>query len=62
MFNMVELTPIQIEKFMSKIIKTGNCWEWIEHKDPYGYGQFWLINKLIQSHRISYELFKEKFQ
>jgi hypothetical protein len=56
---MVELTPNQIERFMSKIIKTNSCWEWTAFKNRDGYGRFKLNGKMILSHRVSYELFKE---
>lgn len=54
----MELTPEQIKNFMSKVIKTGNCWEWTGCKSN-GYGQFTIDQKLYYAHRISFELFKE---
>ena len=55
----MELNPKIIYRFMSKVIKTGNCWEWTSLKDKDGYGRFWLNGKKPLAHRISYELFKE---
>lgn len=49
-----------IDRFNSKIIKTGNCWEWISLKSTNNYGIFRLNNKNYSSHRLSYELYKGK--
>lgn len=39
--------------------KTNNCWIWIgSTRSINGYGQFLFNGKLVQSHRISFEIFK----
>lgn len=51
-----------IQRFVIKIRKTENCWEWIACKDKNGYGHFNLngINRF--AHSVSYELFKNEIQ
>lgn len=46
------------KRFWSKIGKKGNdeCWEWKRHKTPLGYGRFWNGNRLVNAHRIAWEL------
>jgi hypothetical protein len=46
-----------MERFWSKVDKNcaGGCWNWTASKDQ-GYGKFGLNGKMIQSHRLSYEL------
>ena len=51
------LNPKDIVRFMSKVEKTNNCWNWTACLDKNGYGNFW-YNKRVFSHRFSYELFK----
>jgi hypothetical protein len=53
-FNM---NPKDISRFMDKIEKTNNCWNWTGSVND-GYGQFW-YKKRVSAHRFSYELFKE---
>ena len=50
------MNPKDIERFMGKIVKTNNCWEWTGSIID-GYGQFW-HKKRVSTHRLSYELFK----
>jgi len=47
-----------IEDFESKIIKTGNCWEWTGYIKSNGYGQLTQNGKTVLSHRVIYELYK----
>jgi hypothetical protein len=47
------------ERFLSKIKKTQNCWEWIASLDTGGYGSFWSKNKNVLAHRYSYEFFNK---
>lgn len=44
-----------VNKFWSKVDKTGNCWEWIGSILSNGYGQFWYNGKPQLVHRLSYE-------
>ncbi len=51
-----------LERFKEKVninTKTG-CWEWDASLNEEGYGQFWIDNKTLRAHRVSYELFKGK--
>ena len=52
------LNPNDLQRFWSKVIKTGSCWEWTSSKSN-GYGQFWLNGKLHMVHRITYTLYKD---
>lgn len=58
-----KLTTTPEERFMSKVTKTKDCWEWNGAKMPSGYGRFGYTTsegKLINTyaHRISYLFFK----
>lgn len=44
-------------RFMGRVNKTNNCWNWTGGTDSSGYGSFGYKGKTIASHRISYELF-----
>lgn len=46
-----------VGRFLSKTKQHGDCIEWTGSKTIKGYGQFRIFNKLIEAHRISYELF-----
>lgn len=52
------MNPKDIQRFMVKVKKTDNCWEWTGHIMANRYGQFWCNGKMQLTHRISYELFK----
>ncbi len=54
---MIDLTPRDLQRFLSKIRKLNNCWVWQGTKSKNGYGLFRLYNKNILAHRLSYELF-----
>ena len=45
-----------MERFWSKVDKSGDCWIWIGSKDKHGYGRFRLNNKNMKAHRISFAL------
>jgi len=49
------MNPNQHQRFMNKIIKTGNCWEWIGAKQSGGYGSFGIYCEMKLAHRLSYE-------
>lgn len=53
------MNPKDLQRFWSKVIKTGSCWEWTGAKNKKGYGHFCLNYDILKSHRVSYELFKE---
>ncbi|MBU2346559.1 MAG: HNH endonuclease [Gammaproteobacteria bacterium] len=45
-----------IERFWSKVDKSGTCWIWKAAIQNKGYGQFWLDYRMQLAHRISYEI------
>jgi hypothetical protein len=46
-----------IERFWSKVDKTGECWLWRGSVNGSGYGRFWLsANTYVMAHRFAYEL------
>ena len=49
-----------LDRFWSKVKKTDSCWNWTATKTKGDYGQFRVNNKMVRSHRFSYELFKGK--
>jgi|SRR6476620_58890 len=54
----MELTDKYIERFWSKVDKSGDCWVWTDCQDRDGYGQFCTyINKKrkqYKAHRVSF--------
>jgi hypothetical protein len=44
------------ERFMSHVAKGPSCWDWQASKMNSGYGQFGILGKMRQAHRVSYEL------
>lgn len=59
-----ELKSNQIQNFLDKIDKSGECWVWTARKTKTGYGLFSYRNSGRQyqnyAHRISYELYVGK--
>jgi hypothetical protein len=47
---------INLDKFWSKIDKSGPCWEWTGRLSRTGYGNFDVDQKPTYVHRISFEL------
>lgn len=45
-----------MERFWSKVLKVGDCWEWQAARCPEGYGRFRLNGKTVQSHRFAFSL------
>ena len=46
------------EKFLGKIIKTGDCWIWQAALNPHGYGFFGYNGRQTLVHRVSYMFHK----
>ena len=44
------------DRFWSKVELSLGCWEWTAAKTSSGYGEFWLGDKMVGAHRVSYEL------
>lgn len=47
-----------MDRFWSKVDKTGNCWLWKARLTEHGYGQFRFNNKTSRAHRVAYRLTK----
>jgi len=46
------------QRFMSKVDKSGDCWEWLGgKKHSHGYGGFYLDGKMDFTHRAAFTLF-----
>lgn len=43
-----------MERFWSKVDKTGDCWSWTAYTNKSGYGVFRLDGKTLTSHRLSW--------
>jgi len=52
----------EFDRFITKVVKSEGCWEWVGSKLPMGYGRIRRKRAGKQSvclaHRLSYELFK----
>lgn len=48
------------ERFIRYSLPTGvgGCHLWMGYKQPNGYGQIWHSGKMLQAHRVAYELYK----
>jgi len=46
-------TQKDIDRFWTKVDKTGSCWEWKKLLDKKGYGLITVKNKTIYAHRFS---------
>lgn len=45
------------ERFLTKVEKTENCWQWKGSPRHSGYGEFWLNGKKVYAHRASFLIF-----
>ena len=45
-----------IDRFWSRVDRSGDCWEWRGTRFANGYGAFWDGRKTRKAHRIMYEL------
>lgn len=48
--------PGLVERFWSKVDRSGECWVWTAGKSGGGYGSFTVNGKSAQAHRFAYEL------
>lgn len=46
----------RIARFWSKVDKSGECWVYLYHRAPFGYGMLWVNKHLVPAHRFSWEL------
>lgn len=54
-----DLTPEQIERFWSKVDRSGgpdSCWEWRGSRKEKGYGQYALPGVTLRAHRVAWVL------
>ena len=60
--SMKEISESDLERFWSKVDKTGDCWVWTASTTYWGYGRFFLKfngqKKVYHAHRVSYYLSK----
>ena len=47
--------PTALERWMSKVDKSGDCWLWTSRIDRYGYGKFTVAGRDAIAHRWGYE-------
>jgi hypothetical protein len=54
----MHLTPIDAERFWSKVDQTGDCWLWTSARHRAGYGAFWVpsVGRMIRAHRVAWAL------
>lgn len=45
-----------IQRFWSRVDKSGQCWIWTRGKSRNGYGRFRLKGKIIYAHRFAFEI------
>lgn len=45
-----------VQRFMSKVQKGPECWQWIGGSDRHGYGIIWWDGKPFKAHRLAYLL------
>ena len=48
--------PSVVDRFWSKVVQAGDCWDWTAGRDPKDYGQFWVAGRMVRAHRFAYEL------
>lgn len=44
-----------VERFWSKVDRSGECWIWTAGKASFGYGSFWDGSRHVRSHRFAFE-------
>lgn len=50
------ITGEAVDRFWSRVDKSGECWEWQGSRQHYGHGLMSVKGKHLKTHRISYEL------
>jgi hypothetical protein len=52
-------TPKDLERFWGNVEKTQNqneCWNWIGHKNQFGYGRIGMLYKKYAVHRVAWQI------
>ena len=44
------------ERFWAKVAKTDGCWLWTGSRNPEGYGNFWVRDRIVRATHIAWEL------
>ena len=44
------------QRFWSYVDRSGECWTWLGHKNPKGYGSFSFRSRSVRAHRFVWEL------
>lgn len=52
----VDRTLINMDRFLTSIQRSGECWLWVGRKDRDGYGLFYHLHRDHLAHRIAYVL------
>lgn len=47
---------MNVEKFLSKVVKSNGCWFWTGAVSTHGYGNVWFNGAWTSAHRLSWEL------
>ncbi len=47
-----------VDRFLSHVEKSDGCWNWTGSRHEFGYGWFCMAGKIMNTHRISYVLFR----
>jgi hypothetical protein len=50
----MEITEKDKERFLSKVDRTGECWEWMASRDCDGYGRFSIRHKMYKANRVAF--------
>ena len=48
--------PDDPARVMAKVRQTSGCWEWMASLTPSGYGQVWWRGRLVNAHRVVFEI------
>ncbi len=54
---MTKYSERDVGRFLEKVRKTPDCWEWTASDNGHGYGQFYLNGTPVGAHRAAYEFF-----
>lgn len=53
----VDMGPLSfIDRFWSRVDRSGSCWVWTGSRDPGGYGKVRYQGRIVGTHRVAYRL------